>query len=142
MPRIVHAFGSVRRLARTGNVGRNFRACTKTGIEKPLRFYSIKSCAVGIEPCRLTQHGLFPVQAQPGEIFKNRRFVFRPRATKVDIFDAKQKATALRGTVRRERREGVPQMEIAGWTGGEARDNHCGTERNPNSPEGAAWRAH
>ena len=40
------------------------------------------------------QHGRFPCDAKPLQIFKNRRHEFRTRAARINVFDAQKKAPA------------------------------------------------
>src|SRR3954471_3872526 len=108
--------------------GGNFRARAKAGIEQPLRLELLQCRSIGVEALRLAQHRLFLLQAQPREVLINRLLEFPTAAALIDIFDPQQKASAvpLRCIVGRERREGVAEMQLTGWTWRKPRDNHAG----------------
>ena len=63
----------------------------------------------------LAPHRLFPRDAEPGEVFVDRRLEFRPAARRVDVLDAQQEAPAhlARHLEIDQRRERVTEMQVA-----------------------------
>jgi hypothetical protein len=78
----------------------------------------------------LAAHRLFPGEAEPSQIFGERRFEFRATAGAVDILDPEQEAAAigLGGAIAEERRMRVAEMQMACRTGRESR-NYPGAGR-------------
>ena len=90
---------------------------------------------------RLAQDRLFPRQAQPGEVFVDRRLVLWSAAGGVDILDAQDEATArrLRRVIGHQRRKGVAEMKQAGG-GGRKSSDEAGRQRRPHRAENAPVR--
>jgi hypothetical protein len=66
----------------------------------------------------LHPHRPIPGDAQPSQIFGNRRSIFRPAPPLIDILQPEQKPLPPRA--RKQRREGVAKMQIASRARGEA----------------------
>jgi hypothetical protein len=79
-------------------------------IQKPLHCVTIQRKMLGLPPQRC-----FPLNAEPGEVFKDRGLEFRPAAPGVDILDAQQQSPAAlpRQIEILERRIGMSEMEQA-----------------------------
>ena len=71
--------------------------------------------AITVEVFRLPQYRLFPRNAEPGEVFIDRGFIFRAAARSVDILDAQQHAPThgLRHLEIHQRRQRMTEMEVA-----------------------------
>lgn len=72
----------------------------------------------------MTPDRLFPSKAEPGEILEDRRGEFRLASVYVDVFDAQQESPAelLCPMGGEQCGIGMPQMQIAIWAWGEAKD--------------------
>lgn len=64
------------------------------------------------EMLALPVHGLFPVQAQPGEVLIKCALVFRPAARDIDILDAKKETTAALARQLRVQERGIDVTEV------------------------------
>ncbi len=73
-----------------GNLG----AGREAGIEQPLGVETGRCRLVECEPLRLTHDGLFPGEAEPGEIVEDLRDEFLAAALAVDVLDAQEEAAA------------------------------------------------
>src|SRR5580698_7448 len=58
---------------------------------------------------------LFPADAEPSKVLVDRRFVLRPAAGSIDVFDAHEQASTAfpRQIMIEQRRKSVTQMQIA-----------------------------
>jgi hypothetical protein len=76
----------------------------------------------------LPPHRLLPGNAEPLQILVDRRFVFRPRARRVDVLDAQQQPAAglARHVVIEQGRIGMAEMQIAVRARREAEDMGVG----------------
>ena len=120
-PRIDRALGAVRGRGRRGDVGTRAEA----GIEEFGSAQRAQRGAIGVEPHRLAHGRFVPGQAEPAQILADafdERFAAAPG---IDILDPQQEGATLpaREIVRRERGEGVAEMQPAGRTRREARDD-------------------
>jgi|GEM_PF-4139553 len=84
----------------------------------------------------LHPHRPIPTHPQPGQIFGNRRRIFRPAPPLIDILQPQQKPLPPRA--RKKRREGVAKMQITGRARGEA----GGVVHTPHSPHCVTHRQH
>lgn len=63
---------------------------TETGVKQNARPKHIKRRLVIREMIRLPSHRLFPCDTQPGEVFHDGGFEFRPATPLINILDAQQ----------------------------------------------------
>ena len=98
-----------------GDQPRDLGAALEARIDEALRVELRERLAVGVEMPGLAPHRLFPGDAEPGEVFQDRRLVFGPAARRVDILDAQQQAPARRARHLgvEQRRERVAEMQVA-----------------------------
>src|SRR5262245_66316352 len=96
-----------------GDEARDLAAALEARIDKSLKPRERR--AVIVEMRALAAHGLLPGDAEPRQVFIDRRFVLRPAARRVDILDAQQEPAAGRARPLQtdERREGLPSLPLA-----------------------------
>src|SRR5499427_3342103 len=105
-----------------GDQARDLAAALEARIDKSLKPRERR--AVIVEMRALAAHGLLPCDAEPRQVFIDRRFVLRPAARRVDILDAQQEPAAGRARHLEidERRERMADMQIAVRARREAED--------------------
>ena len=71
--------------------------------------------AVVVEMLGLPPHRLLPFEAEPGEVFVDRRLELRPAARRVDVLDAQQQPAAgrARHVEVQQRRQRMAEMQMA-----------------------------
>ena len=120
--RIDRAIGAVRSLGGAGDLIGDLLACAKAGIDQTIRLKLLKRGLVGGDAIGLTHHRLLPGNPEPRQILENGGDEFLAATRRIDILDSNDQALAQ--FVRSDRREGVAEMQEAGWTWRKSRDNH------------------
>ena len=119
--RIDRALRPVRRGGRHGDIGTRAEA----GVEQSRGAQRTERGAIGIEPARLADRRLVPVQLEPAQVLEytlDEAFAAPPR---VDVLDPQQEtATSCACQIMRgDRGDGVAEMQPSGWARREARDD-------------------
>ena len=72
-------------MGRAGDIRHDFLARFKTPIDQLFLPQEIKRSGVVVTMLGLSADGLFPFEAQPGEVFKDCRLERRPAAPLIDV---------------------------------------------------------
>src|SRR3546814_13558935 len=112
--------GAVGSGARGGDLGGELLAGAEAGIDQAARLQRRERLRIVGEVVRLPPHRLLPHEAQPGQVFQDRRLEFRACAVGVAVLAAEQQAAARSGGAGgEEARGGVAYAPEGGGRGGE-----------------------
>ena len=108
---------------RRGDIG----AGAATGIDNAQRLEPIERLGISGTAFALPPHRGFPIDPEPGEIIKDRRFIFGAAARGIDILDPHQEAPAVRPgqPPASQRRQRMAAVEPPGGRRGKARHDHA-----------------
>ena len=115
----------VRRRAGARDLRPDLRAGAETGVDQPEPVEGGQRRRVVVHMLGLAPDSRLPAEAEPVEVFVDRRLEFGAAAAAIDILDPEQEFSAVRGVrvrVREQRRVSVAEMQEPARARGEAGD--------------------